>query len=238
VTVVVLTRDEESRLSRALGSLPHGVGILVLDAQSCDRTREIAELYGARVIDRPWTGFVDARRFALAHVATSWAFALDADEALDDDLRDAILACPADGDGYTIARDTYFCGKPLRMWSDERLLRLMRAANARVEANPASGGDAELHERYVVDGPTPPLGGKLLHYSYETVDSYREKYARYTDLEASGDPPRYNPLMLPIRFVHSLIVRRALLDGWRGIYVAWMSALYPLVVAIKAGRAR
>jgi hypothetical protein len=44
--------------------------------------------------------------------------------------------------------------------------------------------------------------------------------------------------MLPIRFVHSLIVRRALLDGWRGIYVAWMSALYPLVVAIKAGRAR
>ncbi|MDQ2991269.1 MAG: glycosyltransferase family 2 protein [Candidatus Eremiobacteraeota bacterium] len=238
MTVVVLTRDEESRLSRALGSLPHGVSILVLDAQSCDRTREIAALYGARVVERPWNGFVDARRFALAQVATPWAFALDADEALDDDLRDALLGCTGTADGYAILRDTYFCGKPLRMWKGESLLRLMRVANARVEANPASGGAAELHERYVVDGPVQRLSGRLFHYSYETVESYREKFARYTDLEAAGDPPRANPLLVPLRFAHALFARGALLDGSRGIYIAWMSALYPSVVSWKARRAR
>jgi len=148
VTVVVLTRDEESRVSRALGSLPHGVAILVVDAQSCDRTRELAELYGARVIDRAWNGFVDARRFALAQVTTPWAFALDADEVLDEELGEAILACAGTADGYTVSRNTYFCGKPLRMWSGERLLRLFRVAKTRVEAKPASGGTAELHERY------------------------------------------------------------------------------------------
>ncbi len=238
MTVVVLTRDEESRISRALGSLPHGVSILVIDAQSCDRTRELAALYGARVIERPWDGFVEARRFALAQVATPWAFALDADEALDDDLRDAVLACAGTADGYAVARDTYFCGKPLRMWQGESLLRLMRVAKARVEANPASGGDAELHERYVVDGPVERLGGRLLHYSYETVESYREKFARYTDLEAAGHPPRANPLLVPLRLIYSLVVRGGLLDGPRGIYVAWMSALYPSVVSWKARRAR
>jgi len=238
VTVVVLTRDEESRVSRALGSLPHGVAILVVDAQSCDRTRELAELYGARVIDRAWNGFVDARRFALAQVTTPWAFALDADEVLDEELVEAILACPGTADGYTVARDTYFCGKPLRMWSGERLLRLVRAGKARVEAKPASGGTAELHERYLVDGPVEPLGGRLLHFSYETVEAYREKFARYTDLEAAGDPPKADPFAVPLRVFHSLFFRGAVLDGWRGIYVAWMSALYPVIASSKARRAR
>jgi glycosyltransferase involved in cell wall biosynthesis len=234
----VLTRDEESRVSRALGSLPHGVAILVVDAQSCDRTRELAELYGARVVERPWNGFVDARRFALAQVTTPWAFALDADEVLDEGLAEAIAACDGTADGYTVSRDTYFCGKPLRMWRGERLLRLMRVAKARVEAHPASGGAAELHERYVVDGRVGALGGRLLHFSYDTVEAYREKYARYTDLEAAGDPPKADPFVVPLRLLHSLFVRGAVLDGWRGVYVAWMSALYPVVASSKARRAR
>ena len=238
MTVVVLTRDEESRVSRALGSLPHGVAILVVDARSCDRTREIAELYGARVVDRPWDGFVEARRFGLTQVATPWAFALDADEVLDEELADAILACAGTADGYTVARDTYFCGRPLRMWRGERLLRLVRVAKATVEAHPASGGAAALHERYAVDGRVEPLAGRLLHFSYESVEAYREKYARYTDLEAAGDPPTADPLLVPLRFLHSIFARGALLDGWRGIYVAWMSALYPVVASSKARRAR
>jgi len=225
-------------VSRALGSLPHGVAILVVDARSCDRTRELAELYGARVIDRPWSGFVDARRFALSQVTTPWAFALDADEVLDEELSAAILACAGGADGYEISRDTYFCGKPLRMWSGERLLRLVRVAKARVEANPASGGAAEVHERYVVDGPVEALSGTLLHFSYETVDAYREKFARYTDLEAAGDPPKADAFVVPLRIFHSLFFRGAILDGWRGVYVAWMSALYPVVASSKARRAR
>lgn len=234
----MLTRDEESRLSRALGSLPRGVQILVVDARSCDRTREIAELYGARVLERSWNGFVDARRFALTQVATEWSLAIDADEALDEHVRDAVVACDGNLDGYTVSRDTYFCGRPLRMWTGERLLRLTRVAKTRVEANPAAGGGAELHERYVVDGPVGALGGTLLHYSYETVDSYREKFARYTDIEAAGSPSRANLLLVPLRFAHALVVRGALLDGWRGAYVAWMSAVYPAVAAAKARRAR
>jgi len=230
----VLTRDEESRLPRALASLPRGVEALVVDAESVDGTREIAEIMGARVVVRPWNGFVDARRFALSQISTTWALALDADEELDDDLRAAILACDGALDGYEVERDTYFCGVPLRMWRGERLLRLMRVSAAAVEASPVSGGDAELHERYITSGPTGSLAGKIEHYSYETVRSYRETFARYTDLEAAGNPPLANPLMVPLRFLNSCLRRGALLDGWGGIYVAWMSAIYPLVAARKA----
>jgi hypothetical protein len=69
------------------------------------------------------------------------------------------------------------------------------------------------------------------------VASYRAKFASYTAIEAhgvrAGSLPGAALLLLP-RFARSLLARGALLDGWRGWYVAWMSAWYPVAVALKA----
>ncbi len=234
MTVVVLTRDEESRLPAALASLPRGMKLLVVDAESSDNTREIAEAAGARVITRPWTNFVEARAFALGEVTTPWALALDADERLDANLRDAIVGCDGTLSGYEITRDTTFCGRPMRMWRGEHLLRLMRVDHARVEAHSAAGGDAALHERYVVDGLVGLFPGRIEHDSYPTVASYREKFAHYTDIEATGSPARTNLAEVLARFAHAALFRGALLDGPAGLYIAWMSALYPYVASRKA----
>ncbi|MDE2481333.1 MAG: glycosyltransferase family 2 protein [bacterium] len=238
ITAVVLTRDEERNLPRAITSLPHGCEILVLDAGSTDRTVEFARGAGARVIERAWTDFVDARRFALAQVTTPWTLVLDADEALDDRLRDAISALDPDRGGYIVRRTTYYRGKPMRMWSGEPLLRLVRTGSARVEARPASGGDAALHERLVGDGETGELPGTLLHFSYPDATAYRSKFARYTGIEARGRAFSFAralaaTLLVPARFASNLVRRGALLDGPRGWTVAWYSALYPAVVAWK-----
>jgi glycosyltransferase involved in cell wall biosynthesis len=232
ITAFILTRDEERDLPRAISSLPHGVSILVLDALSTDHTVAYAIGAGARVIERRWTDFVDARRYGLAQIATPWLLMLDADEELDDRLRDAILAAPGDADGYVMRRTTYFHGKPMRMWSDEPLLRLVRTGAVRVD-------DAVLHERLVCDGVVRELRGTLLHYSYPDARSYREKFARYTAIEALAQ--RANPVrwagesaLVPLRFANNLLRHGALLDGPRGWYVAWYSALYPATVAGKA----
>jgi hypothetical protein len=235
----VLTRDEERNLSRALDSLPPGMPALVVDAESLDSTQELARAHGATIVVRPWNGFVDSRRFAQTQVHTPWTLALDADEALDDRLRDAILSAGPSCDGYTVARTTYYCGAAMRLWSGERLLRLFRTQAVRVEANPAAGGAAELHERYVVGGTVRELGGMLHHYSYPDAASYGTKYARYTSLEAQGLAPSLAralvaTFMSGIRFAWLLLGRGALLDGRRGLVVAWWSALYPAVVAWKA----
>jgi glycosyltransferase involved in cell wall biosynthesis len=242
VTAFILTRDEERDLPRAVTSLPHGVSILVLDALSTDHTVAYAVDAGARVIERRWTDFVDARRYALDQVQTPWALMLDADEELDDRLREAILAAPDDAAGYILRRTTYFRGKPMRMWSGEPLLRLVRTNAVRIEAQPAGGGDAPLHERLVCDGEVRELNGVLLHYSYPDAYAYREKFAEYTSIEAHalrGSPWRAvgQSILVPARFVSALLRRGALLDGPRGWFVAWYSALYPAVVAWKALRA-
>jgi glycosyltransferase involved in cell wall biosynthesis len=239
VTAVILTRDEERNLPRALTSLPHGMPVLVIDAFSDDRTVEYARSAGAEVIERTWDGFMEARRFALAQVRTSWTLVIDADEALDDRLRDAILAAPGDVDAYVVRRTTYFRGKPMRMWSNEPLLRLMRTGRTRIEARPAAGGTAQVHERFVCDGPAGELSGTLLHFSYPDTASYRLKFARYTALEAQGLRPSLlaavaSTLGAPLRFVTNLLRRGAIMDGPRGWYVAWCSAWYPAVARWKS----
>lgn len=213
--------------------------MFILDACSRDHTLQFARAAGARVTQREWTDFVDARRFALAQVQTPWALMIDADEALDDRLRDAIVAASDELDGYEVLRVTYFCGKPMRVWSNEPLLRLFRADRARLEAHPASGGTAALHERWASDGRVGRLAGTLLHFSYPDVASYRAKYDRYTTLEAQSAVA--SPLQLltagvtsVARFPWLLLAKGALLDGPRGWYVSWHSALYPVVTAWKA----
>lgn len=234
VTAFILTRDEERDLPRAITSLPHGISILVVDALSADNTVAYARASGARVLERAWTNFVDARRFGLGQITTPWTLMLDADEELDDRLREAILAASGDADGYIVRRTTYFHGKPMRMWSDEPLLRLVRTGAARIE-------NVALHERLACDGTIRELGGTLLHYSYPDARSYREKYARYTAIEALATPPSVlgtagdAALVLP-RFANNLLRHGALRDGPRGWYVAWYSALYPAVVAWKSLR--
>jgi len=232
ITAFILTRDEERDLPRAITSLPHGVRILVLDALSTDRTAAYAAGAGARVIERAWTNFVDARRFGFTEITTPWTLMIDADEELDDRLRDSIVAASGDDDGYVVRRTTYFHGKPMRMWSGEPLLRLVRTKSARIE-------DTALHERLVCDGSVAELAGTLLHYSYPDRRSYREKFARYTAIEALAQ--RANPLrwlgqslLVPLRFANGMLRRGAVLDGPRGWYVAWNSARYPAVVAWKA----
>jgi glycosyltransferase involved in cell wall biosynthesis len=239
VTAVILTRDEERNLPRAMTSLPHGMPVLVVDAQSDDGTVAFAIGAGARVIERPWTDFVEARRFAISQVKTPWLLQLDADEALDDVLRDAVLSCDGAADGYAVSRTTYFSGKPMRMWSDERLLRLVRTADVRVEEHPVTGGDTPLHERLTCSGQVRDLAGVLLHYSYDDRTAYQDKFQRYTSIEARGCSASaanalVSALLVLPRLVKNLVARGAVLDGTRGWYVAWYSALYPAVVAWKA----
>jgi glycosyltransferase involved in cell wall biosynthesis len=215
--------------------------VLVIDHASTDRTREIARERGAEVIERPWEGFVAARRFALTQVRTPWTLMIDADEALDDRLREAVTAAGENFNGYLLARTTYYCGRPLRMWRNERLLRLFRTKDARVEASPKAGGSAHLHERCACEPPIGTLAGTLLHYSYPSHAAYGAKYDWYTSIEshglpASGGKAAAELLRVFPRFVWYVFGKGALADGPAGVRIAWLSAMYPAMVRIKAFR--
>jgi glycosyltransferase involved in cell wall biosynthesis len=227
-------------LARTLERVPAGARVLVLDAESTDATQAVARTCGAEVEVRAWTGYVDARRYALGRVTTPYAFMLDADELLSDELAAALAGDLSRADGYRVRRVTMLAGRAVRAagWSAERLVRCFRPARAHVVAD-SVGGRADLHERWIVDGSVDDLPGMIVHDSYPTVASYRERFARYTRIEAAalrGSPPACAAAlgMLPLRFGWRWLRYGAWRDGWRGVFVAWYSALYPLAVQWRA----
>jgi tetratricopeptide (TPR) repeat protein len=85
ISLCMIVRDEEEMLPRSLAAARDAVDeIVVVDTGSRDRTVEIAREFGAKVIEREWTGsFADARNASFDAASGDWLLFLDADEVLD-----------------------------------------------------------------------------------------------------------------------------------------------------------
>src|SRR5215467_16182122 len=90
ISATVITFNEESNIKAACESVAWADEIVVVDSNSTDATREIAEACGARVIVNPWPGFSAQKQFAVDQAKHDWIFSLDADERVSDKLRAAL----------------------------------------------------------------------------------------------------------------------------------------------------
>lgn len=244
ITFVILTKNEEHNIGDCVASVPAGAQALVFDAESTDGTREKAHQLRARVAVAPWRGISFARDAAEQLVQTDWVFLLDADERVTPALREELAALQTSEvvDAYTIPRANHFCGRWIRgaAWWPDRQVRLYRKGRAKQAARDARS-HAAGHVYYVAPGRTAELQGHIVHYSYASVEDYRRRFRRYTDLEADSRAASFGEfakawLVMPARAAWLLLWRRGIMDGWRGVYVSIASALYPAVVATKAWR--
>jgi tetratricopeptide (TPR) repeat protein len=84
LSLCMIVKDEEEMLPRSLAAVKDAVDeIIVVDTGSTDRTVEIAESFGARVLHHEWTGdFAAARNVSFDAATSDWIVYLDADEVL------------------------------------------------------------------------------------------------------------------------------------------------------------
>ncbi|MBI5708689.1 MAG: glycosyltransferase family 2 protein [Candidatus Eisenbacteria bacterium] len=232
LSVLLLARDEEQRLAALIPGLSFAREVVVVvDAASGDRTREVAEGLGARVFVRPLLelgGFGPQRGFALAQCREPWVLWLDADERLDERAVAALRGALAAGGaaGFRLERRTWFLGRPIRHcgWRGERVLRLFRREAARFD-------DAPVHERVSVGGAIADLAGVIEHHSYATWEECRAKLVRYAAAgaeQARRAGRRAGPLDLvfrpPLRFLRMYVLQLGFLDGARGVAVCGLAA--------------
>ncbi|HEU4929437.1 MAG TPA: glycosyltransferase family 2 protein, partial [Candidatus Krumholzibacteria bacterium] len=131
VSAVVLTRNNAPIVARCLRSLFFASEIVVVDAESVDGTASIARAHGARVIDRPWPGFAEQRRFALEQARHNWILAVDSDEEVTPELAqeiESVMAGEPRAAGYRIRRRNQFLGRWMDVgpWARDTQLRLFR----------------------------------------------------------------------------------------------------------------
>ncbi|MRR53110.1 MAG: glycosyltransferase [Deltaproteobacteria bacterium] len=84
VSLCMIVKNEEKNLPRCLLSLKPIVDeIIIVDTGSTDRSRTVAELFGAKMLEQPWTGdFSEARNVSLEQATGNWILVMDADEVL------------------------------------------------------------------------------------------------------------------------------------------------------------
>ena len=131
VTVAIPVKNDEVNLARCLKHLGRFAEIVVIDSGSTDRTTEIAEEFGARVVDFRWNGrYPKKRNWFLLHAPPTqpWVLFLDADEFVDEAFCEALAGAVTvdDINGYWLCYRNYFLGRPLRHGLAQRKLALFR----------------------------------------------------------------------------------------------------------------
>ncbi len=113
LSVIIITHNEEKNLRRCLESVKYADEIIINDSGSSDKTLDIALEFGCRTISTTFTGFGAAKQLALDQATGDWVLSIDADEELDEQLREAIIgAIRNEGiDGWRLNRKSQFLGR-------------------------------------------------------------------------------------------------------------------------------
>jgi glycosyltransferase involved in cell wall biosynthesis len=114
ISAYVIAYNEEEKVADAVRSVLWADEVLLIDSFSKDRTAEIAESLGARVVQVEFKGFGNLRNQAISECSNTWIFSLDADERCTDEvaqeIRTIIQSQPKDG-AFLVPRKNLFMGR-------------------------------------------------------------------------------------------------------------------------------
>lgn len=185
LTVIILTRDEEQHIERALASVS-GVALkcYVIDSGSTDRTRELAHAAGATVLENPWVNYATQFNWALDQLPaeTEWVLRLDADEYVTPELASEICgklaSLPAWVAAVNVSRRMHFLGKRIE-WGGVfpiRVARLFRHRRGRCE-------NRWMDEHIIFEGEVADFRGEVIDDNRNSLTWWTQKHNSYASRE-------------------------------------------------------
>ena len=245
VTAAIITRNEESKIERCLTSLTWVNEIIVVDAESTDRTVALCQdpskpwASKIRILSRAWTGFKDQRNFAMKSAKHDWILVLDADEACTPELAKKVQSLLSEPSGpgqkaYKIKRVEYFLGKPILygIWNPSYQDRFFHRFGV-TYIN-------DIHEYPVFQSLPGEIHEPILHSPDFNVEKLLNKMNRYTTIEARdrfAQGKRTNAFHLIFTFpalaLKNYFYYGAYKDGMHGLILSLIEGLSRLVRHIK-----
>ncbi|CAG5083393.1 glycosyltransferase family 2 protein [Parvicella tangerina] len=230
ISAAIITYNEEQNIQRCIESLlPVVDEIVVVDSLSEDRTVEIAESLGAKVILQKFLGHIQQKNLAIEQTSHPYVLSLDADEALSETLQQSILQVKEnwEGEGYCFNRLTNYCGKWIKTcgWYPDVKLRLFKKGKGEWQGlNP--------HDEFKLFKSKPQhLKGDLLHYSFYTVEQHLKQIDYFSTIGAKALHEKgakgslikqyLNPVAM---FFKSYLLKGGIFDGKYGFLISWYSA--------------
>lgn len=235
LSVIIICKNEVDRIEPGLASVSGWADeLIVLDSGSEDGTVELARRYSDQVIETDWPGYGKQKQRALELASGDWVLSMDADEALDEELRreiDCVLSqARPSHHAYALTWLTHAFGRDLSFG------RWARTPLRLVERRRASFTLSSVHEkiRLTAGSRAGLLEGPLHHWVYRDIDHARQKLDHYARLQAAeryarGKRVRFSftpRLRAGLNFLDNFILRTACLDGRGGWTMSRLQAEY------------
>jgi glycosyltransferase involved in cell wall biosynthesis len=268
ISVLIRTLNEEVNLPHCLESLRWCDDIVVLDSGSNDRTVQIAQDAGCRVLHQTFENESSQLNWAGTQIQYKhpWVYFSDADEVVPEDLKQELLQIADDRSfphtAYRLRYKNYFMGRWIRhcgiypVW----VMRFYRPENVRWERI--------VNCTPVVEGSIGNLQGHFHHFSFRKgIAAWVEKHNKYSTHEAieSLRSLRYSsipwgdlfqlkdpaarrralkelsfrmPCRSSLRFLYMYIWRLGFLDGLPGYHYCKLLSIYEYLITLKMRQMR
>jgi len=242
ISAVLIVRNEEKNIIRCLESIKWVDEIVVVDQLSTDKTVELAKRYTDKIFITENKLICNPdREFGITKTSNNWILLIEADEVIDENLKKEIISV-VDQDKYDIffmPVKTFFVGRWIKTcgWWPGYIPRLFKRGSIKFQSSIHTNGELLSKKIGYLENP-------LLHYSYNSIDDWIDKFKRYTTVSAyeyfqkgvkiSFKNTVKDLILKPMYFfILKYFILRGYRDGWRGLFISLSSALTIMVSYFK-----
>lgn len=233
LSVVIICKNSSGVIGKTLESFAGLTDdVVVYDNGSTDDTPAMVKEHGANFFTGSWEGFGKTKNNANGLAKYDWILSLDADEGIDDELKNALLALSLTNEKqvYNLSFRNFVGDKYLKYgeWGKDFHIRLFN--RQQVQWN-----DAPVHEELIFpeDVQVQKLKGYVLHRTTNNFQEYEKKMEGYASLNAEkyfkqGKKVGWGKewLSAGFSFLQNYIFRLGFLDGKDGYSCARINARY------------
>jgi len=232
LSVYILAYNSEDRIACAVESVLWADEVVVVDSFSEDKTAEIAEQLGAKVVQVKFEGFGKLRLAGIENTTHDWIFSLDSDEQCTPEAKSEILRIINDQnsvDAYHTPRRNFFMGRPVRFsgwYPDYRQPQLFRRGVMTFSPEDL------VHEGYQLTGELGYMKCDIIQVPFESLSEVMDKCNRYSTLGAEELARAGRRGSIPKAIMHGMahfikvyILKLGILDGGPGFMIALCKAL-------------
>ncbi len=240
ISVFVITKNEEDKIERCLSHLSWVDELIILDSQSTDKTKKIAQKFTQKVYTKKFEGYGPQKQAAIDKCIHTWILEIDADEIVTPELKKEIISLlenPAILNkyaAYNVTRQEYFLKKPL-----------MTSKIPRLYKKNAVNYTKYIHEELKIHGKIGKLKQKLIHEAdrYNTIAKIIDKINEYTKKEAEikYKEKQWNVMkvlsamiVMPWMYFMWLYIGKGLVfRGYRGLIWSLLTYYYHFLIYAK-----
>lgn len=228
LSVVIIAKDAEERIADCLRSVSFADEIIVIiDSDSSDKTKSVAESFGCKVFVEEWKGFDKQKNSAVKKCSNQWILSIDTDEMITTSTRDAILQELKSPrfDVYRFPRKNFIHGRWLKrgdFWPDWQI-RLFKASSGMFVG--------DIHEKWISNCLIGTIHEPIEHFSFKDYADMVNKMNIYSNIgamalhKAGTNINTFSPVLHGLSmFIKIYFLKMGFLDGVDGLVNAILKA--------------